>query len=248
MRVLLNDICKNLQNTACATLFDYVYYLNKYGRSTPHVSIIPSVEVNLDEIHWTNEQQPSLELKNYCYFILLNQDDNINLSTAKEVIKNVTKILGRRPKLVLTITTNNDKMANFEFDESVLFPWIVLTNNYKVTITCPGCGITHHGLWNKKVADKAGGIGSFSKNLQQPVCCDMLKEKKLRISYNNAGKFWNMTNSGNVDTGTYEGYLMHTFTKKYQLQTEFLNANWKWGSFDEKTKLWNGGVGNVCKL
>ena len=31
MRVLLNDICKNLQNTACATLFDYVYYSNKYG-------------------------------------------------------------------------------------------------------------------------------------------------------------------------------------------------------------------------
>ena len=32
MRVLLNDICKNLQNTACATLFDYVYYSNKYGK------------------------------------------------------------------------------------------------------------------------------------------------------------------------------------------------------------------------
>ena len=31
MRVLLNGVCKNLQNTACATLFDYVYYSNKYG-------------------------------------------------------------------------------------------------------------------------------------------------------------------------------------------------------------------------
>ena len=75
----------------------------------------------------------------------------------------------------------------------------------------------------------------------------MLKKKKLRITYNNYGNSWNMTNSGSMDTGTYEGYLMHTFTQKYQLQTEFLNANWQWGSFDEETKLWNGGVGNVCK-
>ena len=100
----------------------------------------------------------------------------------KEFIENMTKILSARPKLVLTII-ENDQMTNLEYDESILFPWIVLTNNYKVTITCPGCGITHHGLWNKKVADKAGGIGSFSKNLQQPVCCDMLKEKKILFIY-----------------------------------------------------------------
>ena len=169
------------------------------------MSIIPSVEVNLDEIHWTNEQQPSLELKNYCYFVLLNQDDNINLSTAKEVIKNVTKILGRRPKLVLTITTTNDKMANFEFDESVLFPWIVLTNNYMVSITCPGCGTTHKGLWSKTISDRARGRGSFSKNLQQSLCCDKLRGQTIRISYNNFATMWDMKTSNEIDTGSTEG-------------------------------------------
>ena len=71
----------------------------------------------------------------------------------------------------------------------------------------------------------------------------------MRISYNNYGIFWNMTKSGNdIDIGTYEGYLIHSFEQKYKLQTEFLNANWKWGSFDEKTKLWDAGVGNVCNI
>ena len=143
------------------------------------------------------------------------------------------------------MTKIDDKMADHE---SILFPWIVLTNNYKVSITYPGSGTTHHGLWSKAISERARGIGSFSKNLQYQLFCDMLKGKRLRISYNNDGNFWNMTNNGNMDTGTYEGYLMHTFTQKYQLQTEFLNANWQWGSFDEKTKLWNGGVGNVCKM
>ena len=211
------------------------------------MSIIPAVQINLYDNEWTNGQEPSVNFTNKCYIVVFKEDDNINFSSAKELIKNMTKALVARPKLVLTMTENNDKMTKYEYDESILFPWIVLTNNYQVSITCPGCGTTHRGLWNKKISQRARGIGSFSKNLRHPLCCDMLKEKKLRISYNNAGKFWNMTNSGNVDTGTYEGYLLHTFAQKYQLQTEFLNANWEWGSFDENTKLWNGGVGNVRK-
>ena len=136
----------------------------------------------------------------------------------KEFIENMTKILSARPKLVLTII-ENDQMTNLEYDESILFPWIVLTNNYKVTITCPGCGITHHGLWNKKVADKARGIGSFSKNLQQPVCCDMLKEKKIRMTsffYHRKG---NMHERWKVDS-----VLVDLFIQKYQLESEFIEV------------------------
>ena len=89
----------------------------------------------------------------------------MNLSTAKELSKNTSKILGASPKLVLTITENKNKMANLEYDESISFPWIVLTNNYEVAITCPGCGITHKGLWSQMISDTAKGIGSFTKNV-----------------------------------------------------------------------------------
>ena len=51
-----------------------------------------------------------------------------------------------------------------------------------------------------------------------------------------------------MDTHTYEGYLINSFIEIYQLKADYLNANLMWGSFDEKTKLWNGGVGNVSKL
>ena len=54
-----------------------------------------------------------------------------------------------------------------------------------------------------------------------------------------------MKNNGDIDEKSYEGYLMSFFIQKYQLETEFLNANFKWGSFDEETRLWDGGVGNV---
>ena len=48
MRVLLNGVCKNLQNTACATLFDYVYYSNKYG--IPHFGNACSCNLSLFDL------------------------------------------------------------------------------------------------------------------------------------------------------------------------------------------------------
>ena len=54
-----------------------------------------------------------------------------------------------------------------------------------------------------------------------------------------------MKNSNQIDTGTIEGYLMNSFIVKNKLVPEFLNANFKWGSLDKETNLWNGGVGNV---
>ena len=156
----------------------------------------------------------------------------------------MTLILSARPKLVLTMTENNDSMTNLAYDESIWFPWIVLTNNYKVAITCPGCGTTHHGLWSNKLSDR--GIGSFTKNLKQPLCCDRLNGRKIRISYNNNFQFWTMKkNNSIINTAKYEGYLIFSFKEKYKLEPEFLHANQKWGSYDKKTKLWNGGVGNV---
>ena len=95
----------------------------------------------------------------------------------------MTKILSARPKLVLTII-ENDQINNLEYDESILFHWIDLTNNYKVAITCPGCG-THHGLWSKQISDRVRGPGSFTKNLQQHLdhCCDKIRGRSLTISY-----------------------------------------------------------------
>ena len=177
--------------------------------------------------------------------MLLKEDDNINFSTAKGFIKNMSKILRARPKLVLTMTENNKEMTKLEYDESVLFPWIVLTNYYMVSITCPGCGTTHKGLWSKTFSNRARGTGLFSKNLQQSLCCDKLRGKTIRISYNNWATMFEMKNSNEIDTGSTEGYLMNTFIIKNQLVPEYINANFKWGSLDKETNLWNGGVGNV---
>ena len=58
-------------------------------------------------------------------------------------------------------------------------------NNKQVSITCPGCGITQRGTWNPKLPEHLKGIGSFSMNLEQPICCNGLRGKELRISYNN---------------------------------------------------------------
>ena len=161
----------------------------------------------------------------------------------------MSKILVARPKLVLT-WTDNHQMTNLVYDESILFPWIVLTNHHhhKVTITCPGCGTKHHGTWSHKLSDRAKGIGAFSKNLQQPLCCVLLKGSTIRISHNNLGYFWNMKkNNSEINTESYEGWLMSSFLHKYDIRPQFLNANLKWGSLDGKTKRWNGGVGNVRK-
>ena len=209
------------------------------------MSIIPSVQVNQHDTKWINGQKPSPDLRNKCFFVLLKEDDNINFTTARELIMNMSKILVARPKLVLTLTENDDQMTNLETDESILFPWIVLTNHRKVAITCPGCGTTHHGLWRQDISDRARGIGSFTKNLQQPLCCDKIRGRKIRISYNYKVSFWDMKNSNQIDTGTIEGNLMNTFIVKNKLVPEYINANFKWGSLDKETNLWNGGVGNV---
>ena len=78
------------------------------------MTIIPTVQVDLDDTQWINGRGPSLELTNKCYMLVIRQDDNINFSTAKELIENMTKILVARPKLVVTMTENNDKMTNLE--------------------------------------------------------------------------------------------------------------------------------------
>ena len=72
-----------------------------------------------------------------------------------------------------------------------------------------------------------------------------LNGNRITISYNNWGKFWGMKNASKIEMGTYEGYLMESFIQKYKLKATYLNANFKWGSLDKKSKLWNGGVGNV---
>ena len=124
---------------------------------------------------------------------MINNEENINISKTKDFIKTVSKITAVRPKLVL-IMSQIDLTHLWHQQEPTFFPWISLTDQYKVYVTCPGCGTTRHGLWSKKLSDKTKGVGWFSKNLQHPICCDMLKGKKFRISYNNYGKVWNMIN------------------------------------------------------
>ena len=58
---------------------------------------------------------------------MMKEDDNINFITAQKLIKNMSKILVARPKLVLTMTENIDQMTNLETDETIFFPWIFLS-------------------------------------------------------------------------------------------------------------------------
>ena len=123
-------------------------------------------------------------------------------------------------------------------------PWIVLTNFSKVSIRCPGCGTTHRGIWNKNFASRAKGVGSFSKNLQPPLCCNEIQGRTLRVTHNNLGKSFG-AKDGKIDTSTYEGYILNTFLEKYQIQPRLRNANFIWGKVDNQTNLWNGMIGNV---
>ena len=122
------------------------------------------------------------------------------------------------------MTENTDKIANLDYDESIWFPWIVLSNNYKVAITCPGCGTTHHGLWSVAVSDKARGIGSFTQNLQQPLCCMKTRGRRLTIGHRNGSNWvWRMIDNKTIDSTTYEGFVMDSFIRKNQLQPTFVD-------------------------
>ena len=180
-------------------------------------------------------------IRNKCYFLVFAMDQQGNVTT-KSLIDHLTKTLVARPKFVLVMTQlQNDNTIS----ESFSFPLIHLTSQRQVSLTCPGCGTTHHGLWSKRLPGEVKGVGSFTNNLRQPLCCHPLRGMRFRTSYNNYGKSWNMKNNDSLDPATYEGWLMDTFAQKYQLRMEFLNANWKWGAIDKKTGLWNGGIGNV---
>ena len=137
----------------------------------------------------------------------------------------MTKILTARPKLVLTMT-ENDQMTNLEYDESILFPWIVLTNHHKVSITCPSCGIIHYGMWNKNLSDRSRGIGSFTKNFQQPLCCNKLRGKSLTIGYTEHCEFWwSMFDNKTINSTMYEGFIMDSFIKKHQANPTFVDED-----------------------
>ena len=78
------------------------------------------------------------------------------------------------------------------------------------------------------------------------MCCDWFKDRPIRITHVSYYSFWQLlADTGNIDTTTYEGYLMQSFVEKYQLKPSFLDAGWGWGNLDKKTNLWNGMVGNV---
>ena len=138
--------------------------------------------------------------------------------------------------------------TNVMYYEPLSYPWIVVTNYHKVSVICQGCGTTHHGHWNKRSSNRVKGIGSYDRNFQKPLCCNKLNGNNIKISYNNYGKFWDMKKNSKIEANTYEGFLMESFLQKYELKSKFINANWKWGSLDAKTKLWNGGVGNVSNI
>ena len=138
------------------------------------MSIIPSLQVDLDV------DISKLKLENKCYYLLINHDDNTNFNTTKQFIEPLSTTLAARPNLVLIMTELEVFQTNLFNDDSIVFPWMVLTNYHMVSITCPGCGTTHHGLWSNKLSHSHRGIGSFTKNLKQPLCCDRLNAKKIR--------------------------------------------------------------------
>ena len=150
--------------------------------------------------------------------------------TTTEFIEKMAYILSERPKLVLTMTESNDKMTNLDYDQSIWFPWIVLTNSSKVAITCAGRGTTHHGLWRKTVSDKARGTGSFTKNLQNPLCCDKIRGGSLTIGYDMSQfeydeQNWKLVDKITIDSSTYHGFLMDTYIKGNQIKPTFHHAD-----------------------
>ena len=173
------------------------------------------------EYHCTIIQKKTL---GYLHSPIFKGTEETKTMKTKEFVEKMTKILFARPKVVL-VMTENDNMTNIEYDESIWFPWIVLTNYDKVAITCPGCGTTHHGLWGKTVKEKARGIGSFTKNLQQPLCCDKMRGRSFTIEYyERFGKWeWEMIDERTINTESYEGFIMDSFIKKNEIKPTFTN-------------------------
>ena len=80
----------------------------------------------------------------------------------------------------------------------------------------------------------AAGIIDETDNVKEPPEASVLRLVQGQMGDN-----------GEIDTTSYEGYLMKSFVEKYQLTPTFLDAGWGWGILDKKTNLWNGMVGNV---
>ena len=151
----------------------------------------------------------------------------------------MAKILNEKPKMVINLRTVEKVVPSSDVTQSI--PWVVLTNYYKMAITCPGCGITHQLIWNTQDTQ------ALSRTVRKPLCCEKLDNAKIRITYNNYGTFWGM-NGDKMDTTAYETSIMKTFIDRYHLDATFVHAKGYWGSIDKETNLWNGVVGNVSCL
>ena len=78
------------------------------------------------------------------------------------------------------------------------------------------------------------------------MCCNPIKGRVLRITYNNYDSFFGVNEKLQViDTTKYEGPILQSFIDNHQLVAELLNAQMSWGSIDTRTGLWTGLVGNV---
>ena len=114
-----------------------------------------------------------------------------------------------------------------------------------VSVICPGCGVTRRGVWDRRLAARARKVGAFSRNLDRPLCCDRLKGRPLRVTYNNYPNFFGMTEEGELDMKSHEPDILHLFIRKYGLIPSYRNAKFKWGSQNITTGIWDGLVGNV---
>ena len=195
--------------------------------------------VQLDGVQIQHGQLP--RLPNKCYIVAHTLDEELNT----EILGNLTKVLKAKPKLIINISRDDVDIGRMK--TLVPCPWIVLTNVSKVSITCPGCGTTHRGIWKKNFSSRIKGVGSFSKNLQPPLCCNEIQGRTLRVTHTNFGKAFG-TKDGKIDTSTHEGHFLNNFLKKYQIKPTFRNANFIWGKLDNKTKIWNGMIGNVSSI
>ena len=101
--------------------------------------MIPSVTIGLEDNHLVNLQEPSFELKNKCYFLVINHGDIVALNTStRHIVDTLSNMVAAIPRFVLTLAETDQHLQ----EESIPIPWIVLTNNYRVSVTCPGCQVS----------------------------------------------------------------------------------------------------------
>ena len=106
--------------------------------------------------------------------------------------------------------------------------------------------------------------GTMKDDLNYKDYCNV--EHEVRIAYNNQEEVFKIVNDAMVQHHPFmrlffteygqlseEYEILGSFFLKYNIKPKWINCNYTWGSFDDKTGHWTGAVGQVymnstCKI